>query len=123
MPATSADRIEEQDFGPVSTRTTELDGITIDYLTVKGELDMGPMLASLPDGRCQCPHWGIVTKGGFVVRYADHEEKVGPGDAFHMTRGHVPVFESATELVMFSPTDELKATDEAIQRAMAAQPQ
>jgi hypothetical protein len=119
MPSTSPDRIELQDHGLVEVRTSELDGITVDYLTVKQPVDMSFMLASLPDGRCQCPHWGIVTKGRFTVQYADHAETVEQGDVFHMTPGHVPTFDVGTEIVQFSPTDQLKATDEAIQQAMA----
>jgi hypothetical protein len=41
-----------------------------------------------------------------------------PGDAFYVEPGHVPVFEAGTEMVQFSPTAELKATDEAIRRYM-----
>jgi hypothetical protein len=55
------------------------------------------------------------------VRYDDGSaEVIEPGDAYYMTRGHVPVFEAGTELVMFSPADELKATDEAIQAYLGA---
>jgi hypothetical protein len=122
MPTTSPDRIDLQDHGLVEVRTCELDGITVDYLTVKQPVDMSFMLASLPDGRCQCPHWGIVTKGSFTVQYADHAETVTQGDVFHLTPGHVPAYEVGTELVQFSPTDQLKATEEAIQRAMALLP-
>jgi hypothetical protein len=119
MPTTSPDRIDLQDHGMVEVRTCELDGITVDYLSVKQPVDMAFMLSSLPDGRCQCPHWGIVTKGSFTVQYADRSEAVEQGDVFHMTPGHVPTYAVGTELVQFSPTDELKATDQAIQQAMA----
>lgn len=120
MATTSLEQVEPQDHGIVEVRTVELDGVTVDHLTIKHPVDMAFMLSSLPDGRCQCPHWGIVRKGSFVVRYADREETVREGDVFHMTPGHVPTYEVGTELVQFSPTDELKATDEAIQRAMQA---
>src|SRR5690242_2550703 len=103
---------EWEDAGIVQHRTVELDGITVDDLVVKGEVDMTFMLSSLPDGRCHCPHWGIVHKGSFVVDYGDRQEKVRTGDIFHMTPGHVPTYEVGTELIQFSPTDELKATDE-----------
>jgi hypothetical protein len=119
MPTTSPSRIDVQDHGLVSVRTAELDGITVDFLTVQQPVDMAFMLKSLPDGRCHCPHWGIVTKGGFTVRYADHEESVQEGDVFHMTPGHVPTYEVGTELVQFSPTDQLRATDEAIRRSLS----
>jgi mannose-6-phosphate isomerase-like protein (cupin superfamily) len=66
------------------------------------------------------PHWGIVTEGSMLVRYADHEETVGTGDVFYMPPGHVPTYELGTRIIQFSPTAELKATDEAIMRNLAA---
>ena len=120
MARASLEKLDLQDHGLVEVRTIELDGVTVDELTVKQPVDMSFMLSSLPDGRCQCPHWGIVRKGSFVVDYGDHQDTVHTGDVFHMTPGHVPTYEVGTELVQFSPTDELKATDEAIQKAMQA---
>lgn len=122
MPRTSANEIDLQDAGPVASRETELDDIAVSYVSFKEEIDMTPMLASLPTGSCQCPHWGVLTKGGATVRYDDgRTEVVEAGDAYYMTPGHVPVFAAGTELVMFSPAGELKATNEAIEAFMAAQ--
>lgn len=105
-----------QDFGPVIALEVSHDDITMSFTTFKEETDMAPILASLPGKSCQCPHWGVLAKGRANVRYDDgSSEVIEPGDAYYMTRGHVPVFEAGTELVMFSPSDELKATDEAIQ--------
>lgn len=120
MACTSLQNAELQDHGIVEVRHAELDGITVDELTVKQPVDMSFMLSSLPDGRCHCPHFGIVRKGSFVVDYGDRQETVNTGDVFHMTPGHIPTYEVGTELIQFSPTDELKATDEAIQRGMQA---
>jgi hypothetical protein len=120
MACTSLEKVELQDHGIVEVRTVELDGITADQLTIKGPVDMEFMLSTLPDGLCQCPHWGIVNKGGFTVRYADREETVRTGDVFHLTPGHVPTYEVGTEMLLFSPTDEVRATDEAIQRGLQA---
>jgi hypothetical protein len=106
--------------GPVEAHTTRLDsGYTVDYLTFSDVLDMTPILASLPDGRCACPHWGQVQKGRMTVHYDGYDETVEAGDAFHMTPGHVPVFAAGTEVLMFSPTDQVAATEAAIQAAMA----
>jgi hypothetical protein len=33
-----------------------------------------PMLASLPGGRCHCPHWGGMLKGRMTASYADRKE-------------------------------------------------
>ena len=116
MPRTSEHEIDLQDFGPVASRDTELADIAVSFTTFKQEIDMAPMLAGLPTGSCQCPHWGVLTKGGATVRYDDgRAEVIEPGDVYYMTPGHVPVFAAGTELVTFSPAAEMKATDEAIQ--------
>jgi hypothetical protein len=110
-----------QDFGPVIALDASHDDITMGFTTFKEQTDMTPILASLPSKSCQCPHWGVLTKGRATVRYDDGSaEVIEPGDAYYRTRGHVPVFEAGTELVMFSPADELKATDEAIQAYLGA---
>lgn len=120
MAATTLSAAELEDHGIVEHRSVELDGVTVDEVIIKAPVDMAFMLSSLPDGRCQCPHWGIVRKGSFVVDYGDRQETVNTGDVFHMTPGHVPTYEIGTELIQFSPTEELKATDEAIQRGLQA---
>lgn len=118
MTRTSPQDVALQDYGLVEVRTAELDGITADFLVIKQPVDMAFMLKSLPDGRCQCPHYGVVLKGGFDVQYVDRVETVNEGDWFHMTPGHVPSYQVGTELIQFSPTDAMRATDEAIQRSM-----
>jgi hypothetical protein len=110
-----------EDFGPVEERATNADDINLSFATFKVEVDMGPILQSLPGGSCQYPHWGLLTKGRVTVRYDDGtSEVIEAGDAYYMTRGHVPVFASGSEVVMFSPVEELKATEEAIQAFLAA---
>jgi hypothetical protein len=123
MPRTSKSEAElAVDTDQFKARYAELGPYTVGYESFPLDVDPAPLFAALPDGRCQCPHWGIVTKGSFTVQYADNAETVTQGDVFHMTPGHVPTYEVGTELVQFSPTDQLKATDEAIQRAMALLP-
>lgn len=120
MPRTDQSELETVDHGLVEVATAELDGITVDYLTVKQPVDMGEMLKGLPGDCCHCPHFGIIRKGGMTVRYRDRpDDVVTAGQVFHMTPGHVPTYEVGTELVQFSPTTELKATDEAIRRNLA----
>jgi len=82
--------------------------------------DVGPLLKGLPDDRCPCPHWGYVIRGRVVVRYDDHEEILGPGDAFYMAPGHAPEAEEGTELVQFSPTEQLAEVEAAIAAAIQA---
>ncbi len=122
MPTTSEHSIELEDFGPVASRDTQLADLAVSFTTFKEEVDMTPILAALPTKSCQCPHWGQLRKGGAVVRYDDgREETIEPGDVYYMTPGHVPVFQAGTEVLMFSPADELKATDDAIKAFMASQ--
>lgn len=114
--STQADLVEE--VGPVLDRASTVDGHTVELVTFREELDMTPVLASLPGGHCSCPHWGYVIKGRVTVRYEDHEEVLEKGDAYYMSPGHVPLVEAGTELAMISPTDQLTATDAAIRAAM-----
>ena len=117
--ATSPEVVQQ---GPVEARTTRLDsGYTVDFVSFGDRLDMAPILASLPGGRCACPHWGVVQRGRVVVHYADHDDVIEAGQAYFMAPGHVPAVEAGTELLMFSPTDELAATEAAIQAAMQPQ--
>ncbi|HEV7761753.1 MAG TPA: hypothetical protein VGO78_22255 [Acidimicrobiales bacterium] len=104
----------------VEDRSCELEGFTVDFVTIRHDHDLAPMLAGLPGGRCQCPHWGVVTKGRLTVRYADHEETVEAGEAFYLPPGHAPAADAGTELVQFSPTDLLAETEAAIAQAMQA---
>jgi hypothetical protein len=121
MPRTSAQEIDLQDFGPVASRDTELADMEVSFTTFKQETDMAPILAGLPTASCRCPHWGVLVKGRVTVRYDDaRNEVIEPGDAYYLTPGHVPVFAAGTELVMFSPAEEIKATNRAIEAYMAA---
>ena len=116
MPATAPDSVERVDYGPIEVGTVELDGYTSDFLHIKQPIDMHLMLQGLPDDRCPCPHWGIVTEGRMTVTYADHEEVVSAGDVFYMAPGHVPEYQPGTRIIQFSPTDQLQMVTEAIMR-------
>jgi hypothetical protein len=118
MPKISKDALEAQDFGGVEVRAGEVGDYTVDFLSFSETQDLTPMFTGLPDGRCQCPHWGIVLEGRQTWRFADREEVFEAGDAFYVEPGHIPVFEAGTEMIQFSPTAEMKATDEAIRRYM-----
>ena len=113
---------EVTDYGAVADRTTRFDGgYTVNWTTFREGVDMAPVLASLDDGRCACPHWGQVLQGRVVVHYADHDDVIEAGQAYFMAPGHVPEVEAGTELLMFSPTDELATTEAAIKAAMQPQ--
>jgi hypothetical protein len=101
-------------------RATVLDGYTVNFVTIRQDSDLAPMLASLPDGRCQCPHWGVMTKGRMTVSYPDREETFEAGDAFYMPPGHTPFAAAGSEFIQFSPSDLLAETEAAIAKAMQA---
>ena len=118
MPTTSRDKATTTDHGPLVERTSELGPYTVDFMTFHEGIDMTGMLSPLPGGRCACPHWGQLLNGRVVVHYEDHDEVIEAGDAFYMTPGHIPEIEAGTEFIMFSPTDEVAATNAVIQAAM-----
>jgi len=106
------------DMGVAEDRTEEFDGYTVNFVTLRQDADLAPMLKGLPDDRCQCPHWGYVFKGKMTVRYADHEDVIGAGDAFYIPPGHTPAADAGTEFVQFSPTDELAISEAVMAKNM-----
>jgi hypothetical protein len=122
MPKISRDSATQGgDYGPVLDRADQLDGYTASFTLFREDVDGTPLLKGLPDDRCQCPHWGYVVKGSATFRYADREEVFEAGDAFYTPPGHVPVrHEPGTEIVMFSPSEELQKTEAAMARNMQA---
>ena len=108
----------KMDMEMAEDRSCELADYTVSFVTIKQEHDLGPMLASLPGGMCQCPHWGVLTKGRLTVRYADRVEVIEPGDAFYMSPGHSPAAAAGSEFIQFSPSDLLAVTEAAIAESL-----
>jgi hypothetical protein len=109
------------EHGPVTDRSEEIEGYSINFTTFHEDVDGTPLMKGLPDDRCQCAHWGYVLSGRVTFRYAEHEEVFEAGDAYYTPPGHVPVSHApGTELVMFSPAEDLRKTEAAIVRNMAA---
>src|SRR5580765_3671332 len=98
------------DLPQIEGRYAELGGYTVGFETFPQEADPAPLFAGLPDDRCQCPHWGVVTEGQVTFRWPDHEETYGAGEAYYAPPGHLPLLSAGTRLVEFSPTEELDAT-------------
>ena len=74
----------------------------------------------LPDDRCQCPHWGYVMKGKVTYKFADRDETYAAGDAYYVPAGHTPSLHAGTELIEFSPTEELQQTLDVVTKNMEA---
>ena len=119
MPKVSKESVTEvRDYGVAEDRTGNLDGYTVNFVSIRQDHDLAPMLSGLPGGRCPCPHWGYVLKGRMIVRYADHEEVCEVGDAFYMPPGHTPAAEAGTEFIQISPSDQLQEVEAAVVKAM-----
>src|SRR5947209_4703000 len=82
----TASRVQDTPMG--LDRTEELDGYTVNFVNLKSDVDLTPMLQGLPNDQCPCPHWGYVFKGRMWFRLGDREESYGPGDAFYVPGGH-----------------------------------
>jgi mannose-6-phosphate isomerase-like protein (cupin superfamily) len=109
------------DHGIVEDRHEDVDGYTLSFVEFRQDIDATPLLKGAPDDRCQCPQWGYVVNGRLTFRYADREEVFETGDAFYTPPGHVPVkHEPGTEIVMFSPAEELKQTEAVMMKNMQA---
>jgi len=120
MPKVSKDTATMgDDYGAVLDRAEEMEGYTVNFVSFREDIDATPLYKGLPDDRCQCPHWGYVTRGAITFQYADGEEICEEGDAFYIPPGHVPVKHApGTEIVLFSPTEELRLTEAAMERNM-----
>jgi Cupin domain len=109
------------DYGPVVDRNEEVEGYRIGFTTFKEDIDATPLLKGLPDDRCQCAHWGYVITGKLTFRFGDRDETYEAGDAFYAPPGHVPVkHQPGTEIVMFSPAQELRDTEAVMMKNMQA---
>jgi hypothetical protein len=121
MPKTSretAARVE--DMGVMEGRYSELGGYTVGFETFRADVDAAPIFRGLPDDRCQSPHWGYVLRGRLTLRYADHDEEYAEGDAYFAPPGHVPAVAAGTQVVEFSPTEEMARTMEVVGQNLAA---
>jgi hypothetical protein len=119
MPTASSEHPESVvDFGVAEDRRTQLDDYAVNFVSIRQGHDLAPMLKGLPGGRCPCPHWGYVFAGRIIVRYDDHEEVVEAGEAFYMRPGHAPEAETGTELLQFSPADQLAEVEAAMRASM-----
>jgi hypothetical protein len=121
MPKVSRDSAKVEDHGAVEDRHEDMDGYTVNFVSFRQDIDATPLLKGLPGDRCQCPHWGYVIKGRLTFRFADHDEVYVEGDAFYTPPGHAPVkHEPGTEVVQFSPAEELRETEAVMAKNMEA---
>lgn len=121
MPSVARDRIAEtDDYGVVEDRHEDVEGITIQFVTIREDVDAAPLLRGLPDDRCNCRHWGYVFKGKLTFDLGDRQEVYEAGDAFSITHGHIPSAEPGTEYLQFTRAEELRPVSDHMQKNMAA---
>jgi hypothetical protein len=94
------------------------DGYTVVFEKYTDDADLTPFFKGLPDDRCQSPHWGYVLTGKVTFKSAAGDETFETGDAYYVGPGHTPVLYAGTEIVEFSPTEELMRTLEAVAKNM-----
>ena len=93
-------------------------GWTVGYEAYSADADLAPLFKGLPNDECQCEHMGYVIRGTLGFRSIAGEELFEPGDAYYVGPGHTPVLYAGTEVVEFSPTEELGRTMEVVTRNM-----
>jgi hypothetical protein len=106
--------------GPlIEGRYADLDGYTVGFESFPQDVDPAPYFAGLPDDRCSCPHWGVVTAGRITFRWPDREETYQAGDAYYAPPGHLPLITAGTSIVEFSPTADLEVANAVIQHNLS----
>ncbi|GAA4288544.1 hypothetical protein [Georgenia daeguensis] len=85
-------------------------GYTAAFERYTADADLAPLLVGLPDDQCQSPHWGYVISGRVTYRSRAGDETFEAGDAYYVPPGHTPMLYAGTEVVEFSPTEELQRT-------------
>lgn len=118
MPGLTARTAQVVDYGPVEDRSAELDNYTVSITTFREHLDGAPMLRGLPNDNCSCPHWGYVLEGEITFHFPDHDEAFLAGEAFYVAPGHTPEHAAGSRVLFFSPTEELKATKQALTQGL-----
>jgi hypothetical protein len=100
-------------------RSVQWGGIDASFQHFDAGMDATPAFQGLPDYACQCPHWGYVISGAMRVKNTSGaDEVVGAGELYYLPPGHIPIFDEATDLVEFSPVEQLAKTMEVVAKNM-----
>ena len=119
MPTLSKDSAAaHQDHGPVEQWAQDFDGYNVAFVSFKTDIDSTPFLKGLPGDRCTSPHWGYVFKGRVTYTFDDREEVHEAGSAFYVPGGHLQRADAGTEILQFSPADELRKVSETMMANM-----
>ena len=93
-------------------RFGRVDGYTVSFESYSEDKDFAPLDEGLPGNRCQSAHWGLVLSGKLIYRYPDGDDVITAGQAFYARPGHTAWLGAGTELVKFTPTDQLEARED-----------
>lgn len=104
----------------IEARYAPLGEYTVGFETFKHDVDPAPFFVGLPDDRCPCTHWGVVTAGQVTFRWSDREETYVAGDAYYAPPGHLPLLTAGTSIIEFSPSAELETTMAVVEKNLAA---
>ena len=105
----------------IEGRYAPLGDYTVGFEKFRQDVDPAQYFVGLPENRCPCDHWGVVTEGQITFRWRDHEETYVAGDAYYAPPGHLPLLTAGTSIVEFSPTAALEATMAVIGTNLAEQ--
>ena len=121
MPSAAREELPLEEVVPgYTSRMADWGGITVAFEKAHAGQDASGLLASLPDGRCQAPHWGYLFSGRIVVDYGDRRETIVGGQAYYVAPGHTLAFEADCEALEFTPTEQLQRTLAAARAGAAA---
>jgi Cupin domain len=95
-------------------------GYTVAFERYTADADLAEFFKGLPDDKCQAPHWGYVIAGKVTFTTASGEETFEAGDAYYVPPGHTPRLYANTEVVEFSPSEQLQQTLDVVSRNMEA---
>jgi hypothetical protein len=96
----------EMELGDIETRGVENGELYARFIALPPGTDFRPLLAGLPDDRCQCPHWGYVVDGSITIEYADGTQEINrTGDVYYWPAGHVGWTDEGVTFLEWSPTE------------------
>ena len=98
------------DQAEIEGRYAQLGDYTVSFESFPQDTDPAAYFAGLPDDRCPCEHWGMVTAGQLTFRWPDREETYVAGDAYYAPPGHLPLITAGSAIVEFSRTADLETT-------------
>jgi hypothetical protein len=95
-------------------------GYTVAFEKYTADADLAELFKGLPNDMCQAPHSGYVLAGKVTFKTVSGEETFETGDAYYVPPGHTPVLYAGTEVVEFSPTEQLQETLDVVTKNMEA---